>query len=139
MATNAEVLLLDTSAAIALVRPEQVGHSDVRAEVKGRTLGLSGHAAFEMYSVLTRLPPPQRLTARAAARLITTNFPHRCHLSPQHTAELVERFATVGISGGAVYDGLVGAAAAHANLTLLSLDRRAEPIYRALGVRLKLL
>lgn len=102
-------------------------------------MGLSGHAAFETYSVLTRLPPPQRLTASAAARLIATNFPHECHLSPRTAADLIESFAAAGISGGAVYDGLVASAAMAAELPLVSVDRRAEPIYRSLGVQLRLL
>ncbi|MGC4962817.1 type II toxin-antitoxin system VapC family toxin [Gordonia sp. DT101] len=139
MATNADTILLDTSAAIALVRPEQSGHRAVRAAVQGLVLGLSGHAAFETYSVLTRLPPPQRLTASAAARLIATNFPHECHLSPRTAGDLIESFAAAGISGGAVYDGLVASAAVAAELPLVSVDRRAEPIYRSLGVQLRLL
>ncbi|AZG46323.1 type II toxin-antitoxin system VapC family toxin [Gordonia insulae] len=131
--------MLDTSAAIGLVRPGHEGHDKVRAATRGRRLGLSGHAKYEMYSVLTRLPPPQRLTAAAAARLISANFPHECHLTPEGSRRAIERFAALGISGGAVYDGLVGAAAADAGLVLLSLDRRAESIYRALGVRLEML
>ncbi|MFW0794216.1 PIN domain-containing protein [Gordonia sp. CPCC 205515] len=137
MATSAEVLLLDTSAAIALVRPNQAGHREMTEATSGRELGLSGHAAFETYSVLTRLPPPQRLTASAATRLLATNFPHSHQLSPVRAGELLGVFAEAGISGGAVYDGLVGAAAAEAGLLLLTLDRRAEPVYRALGVRLQ--
>ncbi|MEE3849953.1 PIN domain-containing protein [Gordonia sp. LSe1-13] len=139
MATSAETVLLDTSAAIALVRPEQAGHIAVREAVRGRSLGLSGHATFETYSVLTRLPPPQRLSPAAAARLIATNFPIACHLAPNAAGELVASFAATGISGGAVYDALVAAAAVSAGLPLLSVDRRAEPVYRALGVDLRIL
>lgn len=136
LAISAEVLLLDTSAAVALVHREHADHEATLAAVSGRELGLAGHAVFETFSVLTRLPPPQRVTATAAARLIATNFPQQRHLSVKRTAALLEEFADLGISGEAVYDGLVGAAAAESDLPLLSLDRRAEPIYRSLGVRL---
>ncbi|MFZ2238727.1 MAG: type II toxin-antitoxin system VapC family toxin [Gordonia amarae] len=136
MATNGEPILLDTSAAIALVRPGQQGHDAAAAAVAGRLLGLSGHAVFETFSVLTRLPPPQRLSGAAAARLISVNFPHGRFLTPERSAELVISFAALGISGGSVYDGLVGAAAAEHGLPLLSFDSRAESIYRAIGVDL---
>jgi hypothetical protein len=38
------------------------------------------------------------------------------------------------MSGGAVYDALVGAAARQHRLTLISSDMRARPVYEALGV-----
>ena len=136
MATSGEIVLLDTRAAIALVRPGQEGHDVAAAAVGGRALGLSGHAVFETFSVLTRLPPPQRLSAAAAAHLITVNFPHSRFLSAERCADLVASFAALGISGGAVYDALVGAAAVEHDLPLLTFDRRAEPTYRALGVNL---
>ncbi|MEJ3654489.1 hypothetical protein WEH80_16095 [Actinomycetes bacterium KLBMP 9759] len=45
----------------------------------------------------------------------------------------------VGIVSGAVYDFVVGWAAAQAGATLLSLDRRVVPTYRAAGVKYDLL
>lgn len=139
MATSADPVLLDTSAAIALVRPDQDGHRAVRTRLTGRSMGLAGHAAFETFSVLTRLPPPQRLTPKAAARLIATNFPATVHLSPTRALDLIDTLARLGIPGGAVYDALVGAVAVEHGLRLVSLDRRAEPVYRSLGVDLELL
>lgn len=49
------------------------------------------------------------------------------------------RRGIAGLTGGAFYDGLVGAAARKHNLPLISCDRRAEPTYRALGVNYELL
>lgn len=43
--------------------------------------------------------------------------------------------ALPGVSGGATYDGLVGATAAEAHLPLLTLDRRARRTYEAVGAR----
>ena len=48
--------LLDTSAPIALVHPSHAKHAAVRTVARGRTLGFSGHAELETYSVLTRTP-----------------------------------------------------------------------------------
>lgn len=88
MPTSADPLLLDTSAAIALVQPRHTRHRLVRDRVRGRSLGLSGHA------------------------------------------ELVE----LGLAGGSTYDALVGLAARHHDLTLLSTDARAAATYRLLGI-----
>jgi hypothetical protein len=83
---------------------------------------------------LTRLPPPSRLTPRAAAGLITANFPETSHLSEQEQGRLVSQWSTAGISGGSVYDALVGAAASAAGYPLLSCDVRARATYAAVGV-----
>jgi predicted nucleic acid-binding protein len=48
---------------------------------------------------------------------------------------LLARFASLGIAGGSVYDGLVGAAALDNNLVLLTRDARAVPVYRVLNVQ----
>lgn len=102
-------------------------------------MGLAGHAAFETFSVLTRLPPPDRLTPQAARRLIEVDFPDTRFLSSQGSADLVARLAASGVSGGAVYDALVAAAAAEHGLKLVSRDARAAGTYRAIGVDLELL
>lgn len=136
MPSDAEprTLLLDTSAAIPLVLPDHEFHEAVRRECRGRRLGLAGHAAFETYSTLTRLPQPSRLTPRGAARLIMVNFPATSHLSAEDQDRLVPVWSDAGISGGSVYDALVGAAAATAGHPLLSCDVRARPTYQAVGV-----
>ncbi len=66
-ATDAEgnpVALLDTSTAIALVVEDHEAHWATLDAVRGRQLGLAGHAWFETYSVLTRLPPGLRGACR---------------------------------------------------------------------------
>jgi hypothetical protein len=100
---------------------------------------MAGHAAVELLSVLTRLPPPQRLSPVAALRLQETNFPESRFLSATDTKNLLREFAEVGLAGGALYDALVGAAARKHKLPLISCDRRAEPTYRVLGVNHELL
>jgi len=68
-------LLVDTSVAVALVVADHEHHDAIMAALDGRQLGLAGHAAFETFSVLTRLPPPNRRPPAIVARLISANFP----------------------------------------------------------------
>lgn len=134
MPNNADTgLLLDTSAAVALVLPSHEAHAAVAARVGRAALGLAGHAAVETYSVLTRLPGEQRLSSGAAARVIAADFPASHPLDAAVAATAIARFAEAGIAGGAVYDGLVALAAIDANLPLLTCDRRALATYAALG------
>ena len=134
MPTNAEHVLVDTSAALALVQRENPFHRMSTERLLPCRRGMSGHAAVELLSVLTRLPAPQRLTPATALRLQVTNFPDSRFLSATRIGDLLEEFAAAGLAGGAVYDGLVGAAAREHQLPLISCDRRAEPTYRTLGV-----
>src|SRR5579859_899322 len=109
---DAPQLLIDTSVAVALATAgHEYHHSTVKA-IAGRSCGLSGHAAFETFSVLTRLPPPNRRTPHAVARLLSHNFPDSRFLSAQGAEQLHPRLAPLGIAGGAVYDALVAATAA---------------------------
>ena len=139
MATSVEHVLLDTSAALALVQRENPFHRAARTRLLTCRRGLSGHAAVELLSVLTRLPAPQRLNPVTAWHLQVTNFPESRFLSATDTAELLGEFAGLGLAGGAVYDGLVAATAREHRLPLITCDRRAEPTYRALGISYELL
>lgn len=136
---ESEPCLLDTSAALAFVQPSHGAHATTYAALVDRPKGLAGHAAFETLSVLTRLPPPDRLTPQAARRLIEVNFPHTRFLSSEGSAALVAQLSASGVSGGAVYDALVAATAAEHGLRLVSRDARAAGTYRAMGADLELL
>ncbi len=103
------------------------------AAVAEQRLGLSGHAWYETYSVLTRLPPGARRSPSDVLRLLDHDFPGTRFLDRRATAGLRQELARLGIAGGAVYDALVGAAARHHGLMLLSRDRRAMGVYEALG------
>lgn len=133
MPTSAEILL-DTSAAIPLILAGDPAHGAIRAATEGLTRGLAGHALFETYSVLTRLPGDHRLSAEAAHRAIGRAFPASVGVAPDAALRAVATLAASGIAGGAVYDGLVGLAARQADLPLLSRDRRAAATYAVLGV-----
>lgn len=139
MPTGAEPLLLDTSAAVALLVADHVDHEPTFAAVAGQELGLCGHAAFETFSVLTRLPGGQRLSPAAAQRLLLTNFPATRQLSAAGAARLFTMLSAQRVSGGAVHDALVAAAAVEHGLTLVSRDRRAAATYERLQADVQLL
>jgi predicted nucleic acid-binding protein len=131
-------LLVDTSVAVALVVADHSHHRPTLKALGGRRLGLAGHAAFETFSVLTRLPAPARRTPAAVARLLAANFPDSRFLGARAAAGLLAQLESNGIAGGAVYDALVGAVAAEHGLTLATRDRRALDTYRTLDVRVEL-
>jgi predicted nucleic acid-binding protein len=133
------VLLLDTSAAVALTVADHQDHGSTFAALDGRRLGLAGNAAFETFPVLTRLPPPARRTPAVVARLLRAGFPHTRFLSAERALSLLGELESLAIAGGSVYDALVGATAAEHRLTLVTRDRRASEIYRSLRVEVELL
>jgi predicted nucleic acid-binding protein len=132
-------LLVDTSIAVALTVADHEHHEMTRRALDGQRLGLAGHAAFETFSVLTRLPPPARRTPATVARLLAADFPHSRFLGAEASATLLAELHAIGVAGGAVYDALVGASAREHGLTLATRDRRALVTYRALEVRVELL
>lgn len=124
----------DTSVAIAALDPNHTAHAACRAVLIERRPALAGHAAFEVYSVLTRLPVPLRLGATQATQVLQVTFPETCWLTARQSTALRAELGALGIVGGSVYDALVGRAAAADRRLLLTRDRRAERTYRALGV-----
>jgi predicted nucleic acid-binding protein len=135
MPTANETLLLDTSAAIALAAPEHAFHNVVVAAVGNHPIGLAGHAAFEFVAKLTSIPVI-RTSLADAVHLASTTFPETRYLDAAGQAEFLAEWGRVGRAGGAVHDGLIAAAARAHGLPLVSCDRRAEPVYRAVGADL---
>jgi len=129
---------VDTSVAVALVVTDHERHHQTLDALGDRRLGLCGHAAFETFSVLTRLPPPVRRTPAAVARLLAQNFPYSRFLSVGAAATLLAELEPRRIAGGSVYDALVGAAAAEHGCILATGDQRALDTYRALDVQVEL-
>ena len=136
---RASEALVDSSVAIPLVVGDHEHHRLVASALGRRRLGLAGHAAFETYSVLTRLPPPARRTPGAVERLLRESFPATRHLGAADAASLFRRLAELGVAGGSVFGALVGAVAAAHGLPLVTRDRRALDVYRALDVDLELI
>lgn len=130
---------VDTSVAVPLLVSTHAAHEDVRDWARGRSLTLSGHALVETYSVLTRLPGDARVTPPDAVALIDASFDDAVLLDGEASRAIHRELADRGIAGGAVYDGLVGAAARSRDLTLATRDARARTTYEAVGTRVKLL
>jgi len=100
---------------------------------------LAGHAAFEAHAVLTRLPPPLRLDAATAAAVLGAAFPETCWPDNDQAEQLRARLGSLGIVGGAVFDALVGTAAASTQRVLLTRDRRAQRTYDTLGIAYRII
>ncbi len=129
-----EIVLLDTSVAVALCSTDHVAHADVVAAIGTRTAGLAGHSWFETFSVLTRLPPPQRRSSADVLRMLHHNFPATVFLGDNEQRAFADELSEMSIAGGAIYDALVGVAARSAALSLLSRDTRASTTYAKVGV-----
>src|SRR5579875_871295 len=117
--------LVDTSVAVAVAVEDHPHHLATLKATSGRRLGLCGHACFETYSVLTRLPAPLRRTPGSVVRLLQRNFPHTRFLSDNGAALLLGELPALGLGGGAVYDALVAACAREQRVALITRDRRA--------------
>jgi predicted nucleic acid-binding protein len=141
MPTSGEApdVLVDTSVAVALCVGDHQFHTAVNEALRGRRLGLAGHAAFETYSVLTRLPPPGRRSPAAVSEILRVNFSSSRFLSAAASAKLIDEVGRGAIAGGAVYDALVAACAAEHEIVLATLDRRALDTYRAVGAQIEVL
>jgi predicted nucleic acid-binding protein len=70
---------------------------------------------------------------------LVRTFPASAFLDTDETLDLTARLADLGVSGGSIYDALVGASAAAAGLDLLTRDRRAAAVYRAVGADFRLI
>ena len=131
---------VDTSVAVAAALPWHESHAAARAAVLRPKTRPIAHVGVETYSVLTRLPAPQRIPASVAWRYLQETFALPVLvLAPSAYAELLDFAATERIAGGAVYDALVAATARDAGTTLLTLDQRAVTTYQLMGARCRLL
>ncbi len=129
------VTALDTSVAVPLLVQAHTSHDEVTRWWNGREVALSGHALAETYSVLTRLPGDLRLAPIDASRLIAARLGKPILLGSRAAGRIPELLSKLGIAGGAVYDALVGLAAAEHGVDLATRDLRARGTYEAVGAR----
>lgn len=134
MPTSADGWCVDTSVAVAALDGSHEMHLACRSVAQRHRPALAGHAAFETYSVLTRLPGDARVTPEVAAAALRTAFPVRCWLTRAQNERLLDRLATLGLAGGTVYDAMVGEAARASGRRLLTRDVRARRVYDLLEV-----
>ncbi len=124
---------VDTSVAVPLLVATHEAHAQVSAWARNKALVLAGHALAETYSVLTRLPGDLRVEPADAVRLIDASFGESVLLPDSTAASLHHVLADLGVAGGAVYDGIIGLAAAGDGMPLATRDARAKATYEAVG------
>lgn len=132
--TAEERFAVDTSFAVAYLDAGHSAHRLCTAFLADKSAVLAGHAAYESFAVLTRLPGSAAVSPDDAAAALRGAFGDPCWLGERAQADLFNRLATSGLQGGAVYDALVGEAARLHGRVLLTRDRRAMPTYAFLGV-----
>jgi predicted nucleic acid-binding protein len=130
--------VVDSSVAIAAIDGAHAAHIVAHSVCVTRRPAIAGHAAFEVLSVLTRMPGALRIAPTTAVDVIHRHFPNRLFLSVDEQSSLLDRLGPIGIAGGAVYDALVAESARLCDATLLTRDRRAMATYQALGARFEL-
>ena len=122
------MIVADTSIAVAAAVRWHEAHATALAALPIEKMPLLAPVAVETYSVLTRLPPPQRVSAVVARTYLTQTYVlPPLALPPSDYEGLLDLAADEGITGGALHDAVVGATARWAGATLLTLDRRALP------------
>jgi predicted nucleic acid-binding protein len=130
---------LDTSVVIPYVMQSHPAHLATRRQLAGRQVVLTTHSLAESYSVLTRLPGDARSTPTDAATLLAANFPESIAPEADVARRLPDVLAPISIAGGAVYDALVGLAAAAADIAQVTRDVRAVPTYAAVGATIEIM
>ena len=91
-------------------------------------------------SVLSRLPHGHGVSVADAVCVIRRLADGRIRqLRADRYLLTLSAVATAGVTGGAVYDAIVGATAREHEATLLTLDERAQRAYAAVGTRFELL
>ncbi|HET9358317.1 MAG TPA: PIN domain-containing protein [Vicinamibacterales bacterium] len=133
MTMSAAIVAVDTSCMVAAVCSWHEHHPAAAAEInrrlqRGQRLCVPAPALVETYAVLTRLPPPHRLTAKDAWALIEGNFVTGALLEVLDGGgyvDLLRRAASQDVAGGRTYDAVIGACAREAGATvLLTFNRR---------------
>jgi predicted nucleic acid-binding protein len=128
------VIAPDTSVLVAGFATWHEGH-DLAVRALNRGVHLIAHAAVETYSVLTRLPPPHRVSPVAVqAYLADVTSTEYLTLDARSHRGLIDHLAEHHVTGGAIYDALVGLTAKAAGATLLTRDLRAVRTYERLRV-----
>ena len=110
--------------------------SEVRAE--GR---LVAHTMAEAYSVLSAPAGVYRVEPGVVVDYLEGLLGDSLPIQPRPASyrEALKLLSRDGRGGAPVFDALIALAARDANATLISLDRRAKPIYELCGVEFRFL
>ena len=115
--------LYDTSVLIAALLVEHPNHTAAlsrlelarRGEVRGY---LSTHSLAELYSVMTRLPPPLRVTPKEAVVILTdlTKYVEPVPLVANDYQRAIELMTQLNLPGGGIFDAVIAQAALKAGV-----------------------
>ena len=126
----------DSSVTIAAAAPWHVAHEAAVAALAAEQPSLISHVAFETTAAVSRMPEGQRLAPAVVLEWLQLRFGSRWLALPAAATRRALRTGVEhGIRGGALYDALIAATACHHGHTLISADRRAAPVYSALGAQ----
>jgi predicted nucleic acid-binding protein len=137
----------DTSVMVATVCTWHEHHERAITEMERRltereSLVIATPALIETYAVLTRLPPPHRLSPRDALALIETNFLTEGTLEGLDNKAfrpLLREAADHDIAGGRTYDWVIAACARTARVkTLLTFNTRDFLSFRLDGIEIRI-
>jgi predicted nucleic acid-binding protein len=111
--------LPDTSCMIAAVCSWHEHHDQAASEIERRLarrekMIVAAPALVEAYAVLTRLPPPHRISPENALTLLENNFikPARVvALNAKAYEFLLQLASKTGVAGGRIYDSVIGSCA----------------------------
>lgn len=125
---------VDTSIVVGSLLAKDEGVRQRCRRVLDEHPALLAHVFVESFSVLTRLPPPVRLSPRDAAAFLSEAFTEEALTpSPAVYRSVVEAFTTEPSAEGRVYDAHVAATAKEQGQVLLTRDRRAASTYLLLA------
>jgi predicted nucleic acid-binding protein len=124
----------DSSVVVAALAPWHTGHAAAREALRSSQARLVAHVAFETTSALSRMPQGLRIAPVVVLDAIVRRFPDRwLALDAGHARAALEQAVEAGVRGGALYDALIAATAAHHGARVVSADRRAGRAYEAVG------
>jgi toxin FitB len=137
------VITPDTSVLVAGFDPGHRFHAEaVSALVDVRAGGrLVAHTMAETYSVLSSPSGPYRVEPGAVVAYLDQFLDRADPIQPRPRSyrEALDLLGERDRAGAAIYDALIALAARDADVTLVSLDRRAGQTYDACGVVAKML
>jgi predicted nucleic acid-binding protein len=115
---------LDTSVLVAIFYGEHAHHEpslDLFLKLSPKLGCCGAHSLAEVYSSLTRMPPPYRVRGDQAL-LFLTEIQARLSLVSLDSSEYfdaIKECALAGITGGTIYDGLLAQCALKAKAELI--------------------
>jgi toxin FitB len=116
---------LDTSVLVPFFYGDHVHHAaslDLFISFPQKEAGCGAHSLLEVYSTLTRMPGKHRISSEQAMLFITDigNRMTVMSLRADEYGGMLQKYASIGVVGGAIYDAFLAACA---------LKAKAESLY----------